>query len=315
MADRTSAGGTALRLIAAVFTPLDGRGEVALDRIAEQASELRERGVDGAFVCGTTGEGPSLSTGERLAVAERWLQAAGRLEVLVHVGHASLREAQTLAEAAGRSGAKAIACCAPFYLKPAGGEALVDFCAEVAAAAPGTPFLYYHIPALTHVSPSMPSFIELARARIPSFAGVKFTSPDLVEMARSVERAGPDVAILSGPDELLLQALTVGVRGAVGSTYTFFAPQYREMFSAYLAGDRATAERVQRRLRRLIDVGSAHGGLPAFKAMTGWLGVDCGPCRLPARTLDAGGVAALRRDIEAAGVGDLLAGRTASTVD
>lgn len=315
MADHPSAGGTALRLIAAVFTPLDGRGEVALDRIDEQASELRERGVDGAFVCGTTGEGPSLSTGERLAVAERWLHTAGRLEVMVHVGHASLREAQALADAAGRGGATAIACCAPFYVRPAGGEALVDFCAEVAAAAPATPFLYYHIPALTHVSPSMPAFIELARARIPSFAGVKFTSPDLVEMARSVETAGAEVSILSGPDELLLQALSVGVRGAVGSTYTFFAPQYREMFGSYIAGDRATAERRQGRLRRLIEVGSAHGGLPAFKAMTGWLGVDCGPCRLPARTLDAGGVAALRRDIEDAGLADLLTGRSAPAVD
>lgn len=315
MADQSRAGGTDLRLIAATFTPLDARGEVALDRVDEQASDLREQGLDGAFVCGTTGEGPSLSTDERLAIADRWLRSAGRLEVMVHVGHASIRDARTLAAAAGKGGAAAIACCAPFYLRPAGVEGLVDVCAEVAAAAPATPFLYYHIPALTQVAPSMPTFIELARHRIPTFAGIKFTSPDLVEMARSVETAGSDLAILSGPDELLLQALSVGVRGAVGSTYTFFAREYREMFSAYVAGDVMTAEHLQARLRRLIEVGSAHGGLPAFKAMTGWLGVDCGPCRLPVRTLDPTGAANLRRDLEAAGLGDLLARRHGATAD
>lgn len=295
-----------LRLIAATYTAFDAHGELVLDAIDEQAAELRAQGVDGVFICGSTGEGPSLSTAERLSVAERWARAAGSLPVIVHVGHASLPDARAMAAAAGELGAAGIAACAPYYFPPTDHDALVEFCAQVAAAAPKTPFLYYHIPSRTQVAPSVPELIRAATERIPTFAGVKFTSPDLVEMGRSVEACGDGVRILSGPDELLLQAVTTGVREAVGSTYNFFAPAYRRMFEAYQAGDVRSAEQQQARLRRLIDAVQAHGGLGAWKAMTAWFGVDCGPARLPQRGLGAGGRDALRRALEEQGFGDLL---------
>ncbi|MFZ0216753.1 MAG: dihydrodipicolinate synthase family protein [Candidatus Dormiibacterota bacterium] len=302
-------------MIAAVFTAFDGAGSVALDAIEQQAALLQRQGVDGAFVCGSTGEGPSLSSEERIGIARRWCEVADGLEVIVHVGHTSLPEARTLAAAAFADGADGIAAFAPYYFAPAGPEALVDFCGEVAAAAPTLPFLYYHIPQRTHVHPPMPDFLDLARRRIPSFAGVKFTSPDLVEMARCVEAAAPDVTILSGPDELLLQALTVGVRGAVGSTYNLAAPHYRAVFEAFGAGDMTRATELQGRARRLIQIAIDSGGLPALKAMSRWLDVDCGGCRLPLRGLDAAGEAALRSAVEAAGLLDLFAPPSAEGAD
>ncbi len=63
---------------------------------------------------------------------------------------------------------------------------------------------------------------------------------------------------------------------------------------------------LQAQSRRLIEIGQSHGALGAFKAMSGWLGVDCGPCRLPLRGLDAAAEAALRKAVEAEGLLDLL---------
>lgn len=300
------AGRNGLRLIAAAFTAFDAGGEVAIDTIDAQAGLLRRQDVDGVFVCGSTGEGPSLAVDERIAIARRWCEVADGLEVIVHVGHTSLPEARRLAAAAASDGAGGIAALAPFYYEPVPLEAVVDFCGEVAAAAPGVPFLYYHIPALTHINPQMPAFIELARRRIPTFAGVKFTSPDLSAMGRAVEAAGDGVAILSGPDDLLLQATTTGVRGAVGSTYNLAGRHYRAIFEAAQRGEGALASRLQAQARRLIDIAQAHGGLGAFKAMSGWLGVDCGPCRLPLRGLDEAAKAALREAVAAEGLLDLL---------
>ena len=79
---------TTFSLIAAPFTPFGADGAVDEGTIARLAAHLAESGVDGAFVCGTTGEGPSLTTRERMLVAERWMAVAGSLRVLVHVGHA-----------------------------------------------------------------------------------------------------------------------------------------------------------------------------------------------------------------------------------
>jgi N-acetylneuraminate lyase len=289
-----------------VFTAFDGAGEVALDTIPAQASLLRQQEVDGVFICGSTGEGPSLAVDERIAIARRWCEVAAGLETIVHVGHVSLPDARRLAEAAAADGAGSIAAMAPFYYEGVSQEAVVEFCGEVAAAGPGLPFLYYHVPELTHFDPPMPAFMDLARRRIPTFAGVKFTSPDLAAMARAVEVAGEDVAILSGPDDLLLQAITVGVRGAVGSTYNLAGRHYRAIFEAARGGNLELASRLQAQARRLIEIGGSHGGLGAFKAMSGWLGVDCGPCRLPLRGLDPPAEAALRKAVEEEGLLDLL---------
>lgn len=302
----TDPGAERLRLIAASFTAFDAAGELALDTIPAQAESLRRQDVDGVFVCGSTGEGQSLSVEERMAVAHGWCEAAQGLEVIIQVGHTSLPEARKLAADAAAAGAGGIAAVAPFYYEPVALEVVVEFCAEVAAAAPGVPFLYYHIPSLTHVDPPIPEFMELARRRIPTFAGVKFTSPDLAAMARAVEVAGDELAVLSGPDDLLLQAITIGARGAVGSTYNLAGRHYRAIFDTVQRGDLAAAAQLQAQARRLIEIAQAHGGLGAFKAMSAWVGVDCGPCRLPLRGLDQAEQASLRRAVESEGLLDLL---------
>src|ERR1700748_3492971 len=95
-------------LVAAPFTALNTDRSLNLAMIERQAKLLVDNGVSGAFICGTTGEGMSLSIDERLQVAEKWLTAAPRsLRVIVHVGHQSVSESQSLARHAERGGAHA----------------------------------------------------------------------------------------------------------------------------------------------------------------------------------------------------------------
>ena len=91
-------------LVAAPFTPFNPDGSLHLEAIAPYARHLREVGVVGAFICGTTGEGASLTTAERRLVAERWVAVApAGLRVLVHVGHTSLDESRAKVESLGGS--------------------------------------------------------------------------------------------------------------------------------------------------------------------------------------------------------------------
>jgi len=289
-------------LVAAPFTALRADGGLNLDLIAHQAAALADNGVQGAFICGTTGEGFSLTTEERLQVAERWIAVAPKqLKVIVHVGHNSIGESRKLAAHAAQTGAHAVATIGSTFFRPATTELLVEFCAQVASAAPGLPFYYYHMPALTGVNLSMIEFLRLGARRIPNLAGIKFTDENLMSYAQCLHFDGGRFNILFGRDEILLAALALGATGAVGSTYNYMAPIYHRLIEAFQAGDLGVARRWQMLSIQIIAVMARHGGLPAGKAMMKLAGLDCGPVRPPLRNLSAEEFEALRRDLDHAG--------------
>ena len=297
-----------MHLIAAPFTALDENGELALEVIEKQAASLVGDLVQGAFVCGSTGEGVLFTREERMAVASRWCSFAGNeLSVIVHVGHASIAEACVLAAHAEQVHASAIAAVAPFYFRPSTVEDLVECCRIIAAAAPRTGFFYYHIPSMTGVGLSMPQFLELASARIPTFRGIKFTDENLVEFRRCLEIAGDRHTVHFGRDEVLLPAMTVGARSAVGSTYNFAAPIYLRMADAYARCDLRTASRLQAVLHGFVRASSEHGGHVALKALSGVYGTPCGPCRMPLGGLSTEELRALQSRIEEVGFAAELA--------
>ena len=296
-------------LVAAVHTPFRPDGSLHLDVVDRQAEQLRARGIDFVFVGGTTGEGHSLSLEERRALARRWVDAARAtaLGVVVHVGANCLVDARSLAAQAEETGALAIAAMAPSYHKPRDVDELVACCADVAAAAPRTPFYYYDIPSLTGVSLPMPQFLERAPRRIPTLAGMKFTSPDLMSYQLCLHAADGTFDVPYGVDEWLLAALALGARGAVGSTYALAAPVYNRMLRAFAAGDLATAREEQLRSARLVRLLAGYGFMAAAKAVMAMLGVDVGPPRLPHSRLSAAQATELRASLEALGFFDWIA--------
>ncbi|MBN1541153.1 dihydrodipicolinate synthase family protein, partial [candidate division KSB1 bacterium] len=161
-------------LIVPPFTPMFPDGKINLEPIAVQAELFSRYGVSGVFSCGSTGESFSLTVAERIQVSERWSEVIDdQMKLIVHVGHNCLESAKTLAHHAMQIGADGISACAPNFFKPRILEDLVDFMAEVAAAASNLPFYYYHIPSLTGVFFPMREFLEQAESSIPSLAGIK----------------------------------------------------------------------------------------------------------------------------------------------
>lgn len=285
-------------LIAAPFTPFHADGTVAEGQIEALADRLVADGVRGAFVCGTTGEGASLTTAERMLVAERWVRATrDRLEVFVHVGHTSVADARDLAAHAQRIGADAIGALAPYFFKPGSAAELAEFCRLIAAAAPALPFYYYHLPSLTGVHMPMRDFLPVAAAKIPTFAGIKYTFEDVADFGACVAFEGGRFEMLFGRDEILLDGLDAGATGAIGSTYNYMAGSYAPVIEAWRVGDRPAAERSQAQARAIIDVMLRHGGLPAGKRMMAISGLDCGPVRPPLSDLTTATAESLRADL------------------
>ena len=276
---------SSFRLLAATFTPFRNDGSVNLVAIEAYAQWLAREGIQGVFVNGTTGEGASLTFDERLATARRWLEVARGLglEVLVQVGASSLEESRQLARAAQKERAAGLAWLPPSYYKPQTLADLVACCQQVAGAAPDLPFYYYHIPSRTGVAIPVADLLREAPAVVPRLAGVKFSHSDFQDLLRCMELGRFD--ILFGLDEMLLPALAVGVRGAVGTTYNFAAALYRRLLQAFQDGDWEAARQEQSQANALIACLNRYGFLPAAKAVMRWVGVDCGPVRLPLRSL------------------------------
>ena len=289
-------------LIAAPHTPFHPDGSIAYDVIPRQAALLGANGVSGAFICGTTGEGASLTSEERRRVVEAWAAAKpASVALIVHVGHLSQSEATALARHAQEAGANAIATIAPSFFRPPAVAELVAWCAPIAAAAPRLPFYYYHMPAMTGVTFPAADFLQAAADRIPTLAGVKFTHENLMDFGRAAELQSGRFNLLFGRDEILLAGLALGARGAVGSTYNFAAPLYLRIIEAFNRGDLAAARREQSRAMEFIDVLGRFGGINAGKTAMKLVGVDCGPVRLPLRSLNERDEAALREALERIG--------------
>lgn len=304
-------------LIAAPFTPLRADGTLNLDAVESYARWLHRNHVVGAFICGTTGEGMSLTLDERRRLAERWVTTAPTgLRVIVHVGHNALADCQALAAHAQSIGADSIACLSPFFFKPAGVEGLVDWCEQVAAAAPRLPFYYYHMPSMTGVSVKVSDFLRLASKRIPNLAGIKFTFEDLEDYRCCLELEDGRFDVMFGRDELLLYSLKLGARGAVGSTYNYAAPVYNALIAAYKQGDLAKAADLQALAVRMINAFLECGAHPiaAFKWFMSQVAVECGPVRLPLVNPTPEQTAALETKLEASGVYEWITRRPPATV-
>ncbi|HEY0612813.1 MAG TPA: dihydrodipicolinate synthase family protein [Chitinophaga sp.] len=294
-------------LVAAMFAPFKEDGSMNLSLVPGLVDKLIEDGLTGVFVCGTNGEGPNLTIEERMAMAEAFVKAANkRILVIVHVGHNSIAESRRLAEHAAQIGADAISSVAAFYFKPLSVQNLVNCMAEIASAAPAMPFYYYHIPVLTGVGMDMEEFLRLSHTAIPNLAGIKYTAPTLHEYQACLNFEGGRYDILYGTDEMLLSALAVGAKGAIGSTYSFAAPLYLKVMELFKAGQLKEARQMQLALVQMVRCFVKYPPIPAQRAIMKMLGWDLGPCRLPLSNLSPQDTAALQSALEALGFFSLL---------
>jgi N-acetylneuraminate lyase len=275
-------------IVAAAYTPMTPDEEVDFAAIAPMVAGLRGHGVEGLFLCGSTGEGWSLSEEERMRVAECALGAAnGQLPVVVHVGHNSLPSAQMLARHAESLGVDAISAIAPGFFRPQSADDLVRFLGRIADAAPATPLYYYHFP---DRAPTGMGLAEILQAGLPiaNLAGVKYTHHDLVELTRCREKFGDRFHFVFGRDELFLAAMQAGFHDFIGSTYNYATPLFLALRDAFRAGNDTDAQRLQALVDELLALIVALPPFAGQKILLPVAGIEVGPSRCPLPRIDPG---------------------------
>lgn len=291
-------------VIAAMVTAFDDQGEVSPERLRRVIACELEQGVQGLFICGSTGEGILMSPEERERVAEITVaEVARQVPVMVHVGAAATRDSLRLARHAARIGADAVSSIPPFYYNP-GPEGILDHYRLIGEAT-DLPFYIYYIPHLTGVTLD-PGWIEKLLS-IPNLAGLKFTDTNLFLMRNLIDLSGGRLRILSGPDEMHLPCLTMGAVGAIGTSYNYMARPFLRLRAAYQRGDLGTAQELQYRCNAIIRALLQYGGLPAAKEIMRRIGADPGPARRPFRPLTEEQRRGLHAALDAAGFEELVA--------
>ena len=281
-------------LVAATYTPLNEQGELNLSVIPDLVEHLLSQGISGLYVCGSTGEGMSLTSAERRSVAEAYVSAtAQRVPVIIQVGHNSVTEAKELAEHAQAINADIISATCPSYFKVTSVKQLIQCMAEIAGGAPELPFYYYHIPALTGSTLDMVQFLQEGRKQIPNLTGLKYTDTKLHEFLECMEIEDGRFDVVWGCDEMLLGAIATGAQAAIGSTYNVAAPLYTRIIQAFEKHDLKGARELQSLSVKMIRTLAQYPFHSAMKAVLEMNGFAVNQCRLPQEKLNAEEVAQL----------------------
>jgi N-acetylneuraminate lyase len=288
-------------LIAAPFTPMHKDGSLNLPVIPAYYEMLKVNGVKGAFICGSTGEGVSLTTNEKKAVAEAWANCTKNdteFRVMTLLGGTCIEDCKELAVHAQQAGLYAVSFTAPFYFKPADITMLAKTCIAVAAAVPTMPFYYYHIPVLTGVDFSMYSLLNEIDGKLPNFAGIKYTHEDFMDFLSCINFQNGKYDMLWGRDENMLPALSLGAKGAVGSTFNYAAPLYYDLIDRFNSGELTKAQLLQQQSIDMIRLLGKYGGIATGKAYMKLIGLDCGEFRLPVKNMTENEFTAFKKDAE-----------------
>ena len=291
-------------LIAAPFTPMKEDGSLNLSIIPEYYQMLVANGVAGAFICGSTGEGVSMTAAEKMVVAETWASRTKSnpdFKVMTLLGGTSITDCKELARHAKKIGLYAVSFTAPFYFKPSDVKQLAECCKAIADEVPGMPFYYYHIPVLNGTDFPMFDLLKAVDGYIPNFAGVKYTHEDFMDFLSCMHFKGGKYDMLWGRDENMLPALSLGAKAAVGSTFNYAAPLYHDLTEAFHRGDLEKAQQLQQRSIDMIRLLGRYGGIATGKAYMRRIGLDCGQFRLPVANMSEAQWEAFQRDVDMLG--------------
>jgi 4-hydroxy-tetrahydrodipicolinate synthase len=284
-------------VLTAMVTPFGPDGSVDLAAAKKLAKQLVDAGCDGLVVSGTTGESPTTTDAEKVALLAAVLEEVGdRARVIAGAGTYDTAHSVHLAKASEAEGAHGLLVVTPYYSRPPQAGLVAHFTAVADATA--LPNVLYDIPPRSVVAIEWDTIRTLAKH--PNIAAIKDAKGDLHGGAMIMAETG--LAYYSGDDALNLPWLAMGATGFISVWGHFAASQLRDMWSAFRSGDLATARKIHVALGRLNDAQARLGGVTMVKAGLRLAGRDTGDPRLPQVPVTPEQAETLAADMRAAGV-------------
>jgi N-acetylneuraminate lyase len=272
-------------ILAALVTPFDDSGKIDKQAIRVLVKKLLAEGINGFFVCGSTGEAFLMDSAERKEVLETVAEAnEGKGSLICHCGAIGTDLSISLAKHAASLGVDAISSVPPFYHHFSNDEILAYF--NDLADASGKPVIVYNIPSFCGVTitPAMMASLRnkaLGAGSSAGVAGIKFTSLDLFAMEQ-MKTNDLDLVVYNGFDEVALAGFSMGADGAIGSNFNIMGKYFIDMQRLFLQNKIGEAQVLQKKANAAIAALYGTGKLiSCIKYIISLQGIPYGISRRP----------------------------------
>jgi 4-hydroxy-tetrahydrodipicolinate synthase len=261
-----------------MVTPFDAALKVDLGEAQKLASWLCVNGSDALVINGTTGESPTTSAAEKVALVKVGVEAVGSAKVVAGVGGNNTAEVIEAARDAQKAGAGALLAVVPYYNKPSQEGLFQHF--KAVADSTDLPVMLYNVPARTITSLAATTVARLVEA-CPNIVAIKEASADLALVGEILRLTPDNFDVYSGDDATLLPVLSLGGCGIVSVIGHVVGPDMAQICRAWLAGEREKAAAL---FLKTLPVTRAIFSVPSpapVKAALRALGHNVGGVRLP----------------------------------
>ena len=269
-------------VIPAFYACYDDQGEVSPERTRALVQYFIDKGVQGLYVNGSSGECIYQSVEDRKLILEEVMAVAkGKLTIIAHVACNNTKDSMELARHAESLGVDAIATIPPIYFRLPE-YSVAKYWNDISSAAPNTDYVIYNIPQLAGVALTPSLYTEMLKN--PRVIGVKNSSMPVQDIQTFVSLGGEDHIVFNGPDEQFLGGRLMGARAGIGGTYGAMPELFLAMDECINSGDMKSANEIQYCVNDIIAaLTSGYGNMYAMikEVLRINEGLDIGSVRKP----------------------------------
>jgi 4-hydroxy-tetrahydrodipicolinate synthase len=238
------------RLITAMVTPFNDKGEVDYEQAKKLARALVDSGSEGVVVIGTTGESPTTLRPEEIRIFQEIKGAIGdRASVIAGTGSNSTAEAIEATREAEKAGVDACLLVVPYYNKPTQDGLYNHF--KMIADSTKLPCILYNVPSRTVTNMAAETVIKLSQVK--NIIGVKEASGNFEQIAKIISGSRKDFLVWSGNDSDTLLILALGGYGVISVASHLVGKQISEMINSFIEGNTARAAELHRYLMPMFS--------------------------------------------------------------
>ncbi|MGJ7922286.1 4-hydroxy-tetrahydrodipicolinate synthase [Neobacillus sp. LXY-4] len=266
------------QVLTAMVTPFDQNGDIDFNATRILVNHLINTGTDAIVVAGTTGESPTLTSEEKVALFKFVVEVVnGRVPVIAGTGSNNTRASISLTRQAEEVGVDGIMLVAPYYNKPCQEGMYQHF--KAIAEATSLPVMLYNIPGRSVVNISVETVVRLSE--INNIVAIKEASGNLDAIAQIIERTPSDFVLYSGDDGLTIPVLSIGGAGVVSVASHIIGNEMQQMVNSFKNGQLQEAAEAHRALLPIMKALFAAPNPSPVKAALNMKGIQVGGVRLP----------------------------------
>jgi len=283
----------------ALVTPFDENGAVDYKAFAKLIDFQIAGGIDALVICGTTGEGSTLTDEEhRECIRFSVEHIAGRVPVIAGTGSNDTEYANSLSKYACEVGADALLLVTPYYNKATPKGLIKNFLDT--AEKTDKPIILYNVPSRTGVNITMPVYRELAKHE--RIVAVKEASGNMSQIAEIAAELSDDLAIYSGNDDQIVPILSLGGQGVISVLSNVMPKETHDICQKFFDGDVAGSRELQLKYLELINNLFIEVNPIPVKTACGMMNLCSDLMRLPLCEMDDANKAKLAASMAKAGL-------------